>query len=70
MDTLPGPFLVSAEQLKALPVKSIVEIVGTSWDDAVFRKGSNAWYGTNGKTYSVPLFPIGNTYLVRSGPLQ
>jgi hypothetical protein len=70
MDTLPGPQLLTADQINALPVGSIIETVESSWSTVYLRKGGH-WSGTNGSfCYSGNSFVIGKTYLVRNGPLK
>lgn len=65
-----GPVLVNADQINALPIGSIVEIVEAAWSTVYIRKGGH-WSGTNGgHIYDGRGFPIGKTYLVRPGPLK
>lgn len=67
MDTLPGPILVDTEQIDSLPSGSILE----STRGGVYQKVNGTWYATVGETvYRGSGFPIGKTYLVRSGPLE
>jgi hypothetical protein len=62
-----GPVLVDAEQIDSLPTGSILEIVR----GAVYQKSNNTWFSTVGENvYRGSGFPIGKTYLVRSGPLK
>jgi hypothetical protein len=70
MDTSPGPQLLTADQIDALPVGSIIETVDGSWSTVYLRRGGH-WSDTNGSfVYSGNGFVVGKTYLVRSGPLK
>ena len=71
MDTLPGPHLVTAEQISALSVGSIIETNGGESYSVVYHRKPGYWSGSDGgHIYSANGFVIGKTYLVRSGPLK
>ena len=70
MDTLPGPHLVTVEQIDSLPKGSLLEVLDGSSSTVYLYKGGY-WAGSNGEqAYYGNRFPIGKTYLIRSGPLK